>query len=87
MNKFGDTTLHLSSQQGKVDILRLLTSSGCIMNSANKGGLTSLHMHMAFKEGQLKSVRILILQGCNTIAFTNVSFIDRRSCHLDITWI
>jgi len=59
----GFTALHLSSAQGRLDIMELLISKGCNLDQADEDGFTALHLSCV--GGHRKVVELLISEGCN----------------------
>ena len=59
----GATALHMASQEGHEDIVRLLVRAGARMDSYQKDGLCPLHMAAQFNRGEV--VRTLVGLGCD----------------------
>mmetsp|Transcript_9641 Transcript_9641/g.13092 ORF Transcript_9641/g.13092 Transcript_9641/m.13092 type:complete len:207 (-) Transcript_9641:228-848(-) len=44
----GNTAIHIASQNGHIDLVKLLISYKCNVNAQNKGGQTPLHMAISY---------------------------------------
>lgn len=58
---FGDTPLHCAVKRGNLDVISLLASRGCDMNSKSRS--TNTPLHEAVRRGNLLLVRVLLEHG------------------------
>lgn len=68
IDSFGDTALHIASNDGFIDIVEILLSKGANPNIADKMGNTPLHLAALF--GNLQIVTLLLNHGAD-INYTN----------------
>ena len=57
-NRNNETPLHIASQNGHLEIVKLLIASGGLVNDANRDGETPLHL--ATSTGNLEVIKVLI---------------------------
>ncbi|CAI8019084.1 Ankyrin repeat domain-containing protein 29, partial [Geodia barretti] len=67
----GATALHLAAQQGKADVVRLLTEAGAQLDIQRTTGATSLYI--ASEKGHSEVVNILLRNGAGVDRAKNVS--------------